>query len=108
MAPPGRPKTSVTPSISRDLTTASAPVSTGEGAEAVRAGGRGTAVTESADMMGPSCRRRGCRKPGSPRGRALGGGAHQTGVLGKDATGIARGKRLPARAAGVKLSLVDE
>ena len=36
----------------------------------------------------------------SARGRALRGGAHELGVLGEDATGIARGKRRPAIAAG--------
>src|SRR4051812_18765519 len=107
MAPPGSPKTSVTPSSSRDLTTASAPVSTGEGAEAVRAGGRGTAVTESAVMMGAfvSDETERMSVAGSPRGGALGSGADETGVLGKDATGIARRKGLPAFTAGAQLCL---
>src|SRR6478752_4123258 len=106
MAPPGSPKTSVTPRSSSERTTASAPVITG--VVAVRAGGRGMAAV-SADMKGSSdsCRRDVGRQYSTGR-RALRSGAHETGVLGKDATGIARRKRLPARAAGAQLGLIDE
>jgi hypothetical protein len=47
-------------------------------------------------------------EPKSAGGRALRGGAHELGVLGQNATGIARGKRGPAVTAGVQLSIVDE
>ena len=49
IAPPGMPKTSVTPSFSSERTTASAPEISG--ADAVRAGGRGTAGAESGGVI---------------------------------------------------------
>jgi hypothetical protein len=42
-----------------------------------------------------------------PRDRALRSGVHELGVLRENATGIARGKRLPTFPAGVQLGLVD-
>src|SRR5690606_7129435 len=107
MAPPGMPNTAVTPSFSSERTTASAPVISG--AEAGRAAGRGTAGAEQAVMSFLWClSSRRSRVPCSAGGRALGGGAHESRILGEDATGIARGKGLPAGAAGVQLSLLDE
>src|SRR6478609_9476637 len=103
------------PRSSSERTTASAPVISGALEE--RAGGRGTAGAESAVMtlLLVIC---GCRMPAATRAepiesvsagrRAFGGGPHETGVLGKNATGIARGKRLPAGTAGGELRLVDE
>jgi hypothetical protein len=46
--------------------------------------------------------------PELSRDGALCSGADETGVLGEDATGIARREGLPAFTAGAQLSLVDE
>ncbi len=42
------------------------------------------------------------------RDRALRGGVHELGVLGQNATGIARGKRFPTVTAGTQLGLIDD
>jgi hypothetical protein len=66
------------------------------------------AVADSAGMMMVLCREIDVWRQALPRDRALRCGAHELGVFGQDATGIARRKRLPARAAGTQLSLFDE
>jgi hypothetical protein len=45
---------------------------------------------------------------GLARDGADGGGVDELRVFGQNASGVARGKRLPARAAGTQLGLIDE
>src|SRR5690554_5601431 len=112
IAPPGKPKTSLTPRCSRERRIAPEPVSTSGTLRALL--GVGGASADITEFLA-SCTRmvvRDCESARSggrlPRDRTLRGGVDELGVLCENATGIARGKWSPAFTAGCQLGLVDE
>src|SRR3954465_3571263 len=105
MAPPGSPKTSVTPRSSRVRTTDWEPVRFSGDALPGAADGNTLLGVASVDMrvISPLHRKSGWCRRRSARDRAFGCGAHELGELRENATGIARRKRRPAFTAGGQL-----
>src|SRR5687767_6557249 len=99
MAPPGSPKTSVTPSFSSEARIAPEPV--------IRFGSRGGAAGAASAVIESPCD--GCLEaPKLPGDRTLGGRVHELGVLRENATGIARRQGSPAGTAALQLGRIDK
>src|SRR4051794_31719343 len=103
IAPPGMPKTSVTPSFSSVARIAPDPVSMSGAPVPERAG----LAAGGAVVIVVPCVRRTVNEE-LPRDRALRSGVHELGVLRENATGIARWKRHPAGTPVLQLGRIDK